>query len=66
MASSTSRPRPPTSEPHCLRHSGQLRGTSVLFKVYLGLRAASPYADLMASNELSTHSFLQSSSSDRC
>ncbi|KAL9225055.1 hypothetical protein vseg_001023 [Gypsophila vaccaria] len=45
---------------------GQLRGTSVLFKVYPGLRAASPDADLMASNELTTHSFLQSSSSDLC
>ncbi|KAL9243747.1 hypothetical protein vseg_017598 [Gypsophila vaccaria] len=37
---------------------GQLRGTSVLFKVYPGLRATSPDADLMASNELSTYSFL--------
>ncbi|KAK9732444.1 hypothetical protein RND81_04G000700 [Saponaria officinalis] len=45
---------------------GQLRGTSVLFKVYPGQRAAGPEADLMASNELSTHAFLQSTSTPRC
>ncbi|KAF7825016.1 Tyrosine-protein kinase [Senna tora] len=41
---------------------GPLRGTSVVFKVYPGQRAAGGEADMMAANELNAHSFLQSSS----
>ncbi|XP_074311720.1 uncharacterized protein LOC141647441 [Silene latifolia] len=45
---------------------GPFRGTSVIFKVYPGQRAGGPEADMMASNELSTHAFLQSKSRERC
>lgn len=45
---------------------GSLRGTSVIFKVYPGQRTGGAEADIMAANELSTHAFLQSSSSETC
>ncbi|XP_021899720.1 uncharacterized protein LOC110816018 isoform X2 [Carica papaya] len=45
---------------------GPLKGTSVIFKVYPGRRAAGIEADMMAANELNTHAFLQSSSKGVC
>ncbi|KAI4322021.1 hypothetical protein L6164_021749 [Bauhinia variegata] len=41
---------------------GPLRGTPVIFKVYPGKRAGGAEADMMAANELNSHSLLQSSS----
>ncbi|KAK9120512.1 hypothetical protein Syun_018129 [Stephania yunnanensis] len=45
---------------------GPLKGTRVLFKVYPGQRAGGTEADMMATNELNTHSFLQSNLMDVC
>lgn len=45
---------------------GPLRGTSLIFKVYPGQRAGGLEADIMAANELSTHTYLQSGSSEFC
>ncbi|KAL2921445.1 Calcium-dependent protein kinase 4 [Bienertia sinuspersici] len=45
---------------------GSLKGTSVLFKVYPGQRTGGAEADMMAANELSTHTYLQSSSKELC
>ncbi|TVT99963.1 hypothetical protein EJB05_54633 [Eragrostis curvula] len=45
---------------------GPLRGTQAVFKVYPGARAGASEADLMALNELRTHSFLQSDRRDIC
>ncbi|KAL8150788.1 hypothetical protein V2J09_020596 [Rumex salicifolius] len=45
---------------------GPMRGVSVILKVYPGKIAGGIEADMMACNELRTHSFLQSCSSDLC
>ncbi|CAI0383923.1 unnamed protein product [Linum tenue] len=45
---------------------GSQRGTPVLFKVYPGQRAGGIEADMMAANELSAHSSLQSSAEGIC
>ncbi|KAK3158800.1 hypothetical protein QOZ80_2AG0141740 [Eleusine coracana subsp. coracana] len=45
---------------------GPFRGTKAIFKVYPGVRAGASEADLMALNELRTHSFLQSDRGDIC
>ncbi|KAK9144246.1 hypothetical protein Sjap_004149 [Stephania japonica] len=45
---------------------GPFKGTRVMFKVYPGQRTGGIEADMMAANELNTHSFLQSNPMDVC
>ncbi|PWA48441.1 protein kinase superfamily protein [Artemisia annua] len=45
---------------------GPRRGTPIIFKVYPGKQVGGLEADMMASNELKSHAFLQSSSQSIC